>query len=111
MIVNAGAIDLYGLEWKGNLQVTPHLVLQTAAAINDSNVKDYSVCSDCQNITGATAATGHIPGAPKYTWTASAATVPVDDAFRDRQTQAGSLDHEFIGRLGAEETLKYLFVL
>lgn len=98
---NAGAINLYGLEYEGDWQVTNHLLVQTSAAINDSDVKQFSICSDCVDITGATSATGHIPGAPKYTWAISG---EYSDHLFDEYTWYGRVDYNHQGSFYVDYT-------
>jgi iron complex outermembrane receptor protein len=71
-VLNAGAVDLKGIEFSGDLQATDKLKLTVSMALNDTSVKQFSPCSDATNVTGATSCNGEVPSAPKWTWALSA---------------------------------------
>jgi iron complex outermembrane receptor protein len=80
-VANSGLIILKGIEWTGDLQATDKIVVNTAFALNDTDVVDYSPCSDCNHILGTNAATGVVPQVPK--WTATIAATYTDKLFDD----------------------------
>jgi len=67
-INNTGLIDLYGLEFEGEVKPIDKLLLHLTAAYNGTRVVAYSPCSDCLNFGGPTAKPGdHVPNAPIVT--------------------------------------------
>jgi iron complex outermembrane receptor protein len=80
-VSNSGLILLKGIEWTGDIQATDKILVNTAFALNDTDVQDYSPCSDCLHILGTDAAHGVVPQVPK--WTATIAATYTDKLFDD----------------------------
>ena len=70
-VLNAGAVDLKGIEFSGDWQATDQLKFSASLALNDTKVKVFSPCSDATNVNGATSCNGAVPSAPKWTWALS----------------------------------------
>ena len=71
-VTNSGLIILKGIEWTGDVQATDKILINTAFALNDTDVVDYQTCTDCLHILGTDAAHGVVPQVPKWTATVAA---------------------------------------
>jgi iron complex outermembrane receptor protein len=80
-VANSGLIILKGIEWTGDIQATDKILVNTAFALNDTDVQSYSPCSDCVHILGTESANGVVPQVPK--WTATIAATYTDKLFDD----------------------------
>ena len=81
--------------------MTNHLLLMANGAVNNSDVKSFTPCSDCLSISGASAATGSVPGAPKLTWTLSG---EYTDHFTGNYNWYGRVDYNHLGKFYVDYT-------
>jgi iron complex outermembrane receptor protein len=104
LTTNAGKVELKGIEWEGQLQVTEEFRVSGTFGLNDSEIKTFGTCSDCSNVYGIPAsatgaATGiigqRLPITPKYTWSAVA---EYEDELTERFDWFARADYAYRGK-------------
>jgi iron complex outermembrane receptor protein len=97
-------VDLKGIEWEGQFQVTEEFRVSGTFGLNDSEIKTFGSCADCANVYGSPAtavgaATGvvgrRLPITPKYTWSAVA---EYDDELTERFDWFARADYSYRGK-------------